>query len=72
MLCTIRKKSSAIYDVDTTQLTPVIATSANAMDKDIKSALELGFIAYITKPFHVEEFLSTIMAEILQNRTAVH
>ena len=39
---------------------PVIALSANAMPRDIKRGLELGFFRYITKPIKVKEFMDTL------------
>jgi signal transduction histidine kinase/ActR/RegA family two-component response regulator len=43
---------------------PVIALSANAMDKDISYALETGFSNYVTKPLNVREFIATITMEL--------
>jgi CheY-like chemotaxis protein len=39
---------------------PVIAISANAMPRDIKKGLELGFLRYITKPIKVDEFMEAL------------
>ena len=39
-----------------TESIPVIALSANAMEKDIKKALNIGFTDYITKPIDIAEF----------------
>jgi signal transduction histidine kinase len=39
---------------------PVIAVSANAMEKDVKIALTAGMHAYITKPINVPKFNETI------------
>ncbi len=39
---------------------PVIAISANAMESDIKKALNAGFKAYIIKPFDIPKFLMEI------------
>lgn len=44
----------------------VIAVSANAMPKDIQYTLDKGFDNYLTKPIHVQEFL-TILSETLNN-----
>ncbi|MEH7169446.1 substrate-binding domain-containing protein, partial [Priestia megaterium] len=44
----------------------VIAVSANAMPKDIQYTLDKGFNNYLTKPIHVQEFL-TILSETLNN-----
>ena len=43
-----------------TQNIPVIALTANAMEADIKSALDAGFKSYITKPINIHRFLDTI------------
>jgi len=40
--------------------TPVIAVSANAMQNDIEHALNVGFKAYIAKPFQIEEILTIV------------
>lgn len=45
---------------DKTKNIPVIALSANAMKRDIRNALDKGFIAYITKPIEVSTFMKTI------------
>jgi PAS domain S-box-containing protein len=39
---------------------PVIAISANAMPRDIKKGVELGFLRYITKPIKVDEFMEAL------------
>ncbi len=43
-----------------TQNIPVIALTADAMDVDIKNALNIGFKNYITKPIDVDVFLKAI------------
>ncbi|MDH5189201.1 MAG: response regulator, partial [Rhodospirillaceae bacterium] len=43
---------------------PVIAVSANAMPHDIDRAMHIGFKAYITKPFKVEEILTAISSQL--------
>ncbi|MBT5869245.1 MAG: response regulator [Nitrospinaceae bacterium] len=45
---------------------PVIAVSANAMEKDIKKAMAAGFSDYIAKPINVPQFLEKIDAAILK------
>lgn len=40
--------------------TPIIAVSANAMQRDIEKARQAGFDAYLTKPLDVQLFLNTI------------
>jgi PAS domain S-box-containing protein len=49
---------------------PVIALSANAMERDISRGLELGFFRYLTKPIKVREFMETLNAaiEVSENR----
>jgi len=39
---------------------PVIAVSANAMEKDIKKTLGMGFDQYLTKPIILEDFLKIL------------
>ena len=43
---------------------PVIAVSANAMPHDIERAMNIGFKAYITKPFNVDEILAEVSAQL--------
>ncbi|MGG0288791.1 substrate-binding domain-containing protein [Peribacillus butanolivorans] len=38
----------------------IIAISANAMPHDIQQTLDKGFDNYVTKPFNVKEFLTTV------------
>ena len=52
--------------IETTKNIPVIALSANAMKRDIRSALDKGFIDYITKPIEVSSFMKTIQ-RVLDN-----
>ncbi len=40
---------------------PVIAISASAMEKDLKSALSVGMHSYITKPINIPQFIDTVM-----------
>lgn len=45
---------------------PIIAVSANAMEKDIEKGLDFGFKDYITKPINVSSFIekiSTVLKE---------
>jgi PAS domain S-box-containing protein len=44
----------------TTAHIPVIAISANAMPRDIKKGLEIGFYRYLTKPINVHEFMDYV------------
>jgi CheY-like chemotaxis protein len=39
---------------------PVVAVTANAMQRDIKRGLEEGFTAYLTKPLDMKKFLKTV------------
>ncbi len=39
---------------------PVVALSANAMLRDIKLGIDLGFFRYLTKPIKVNEFMETL------------
>jgi CheY-like chemotaxis protein len=39
---------------------PVIALSANAMPRDIKTGIDAGFFKYLTKPIKVAEFMETL------------
>ena len=43
---------------------PVIALSANALERDIENAYKLGFKEYITKPINVANFISMLDKEI--------
>jgi PAS domain S-box-containing protein len=43
-----------------TENIPVIAVTADAMDIDIKKALDMGFKSYITKPLNVSTFLDEV------------
>jgi signal transduction histidine kinase len=46
--------------IEETKEIPVIALTADAMDKSITKALDMGFTDYITKPIELNKFLSTI------------
>ncbi len=39
---------------------PVVALSANAMQRDIDKGLEAGFYGYLTKPIKINEFMNTL------------
>jgi signal transduction histidine kinase/CheY-like chemotaxis protein len=43
-----------------TQHIPIMALSANAMDRDVMRGLEAGFIRYETKPYEVEDMIHKI------------
>lgn len=47
---------------------PVIAVSANAMEKDIDKAMAAGFVDYIPKPINVPQFLEKIDKIIYESR----
>jgi len=51
---------------DLTSTIPVIAISANAMNKDIKKGLQAGFEKYITKPININALLDSV-DEVLKN-----
>ncbi|MCW9033824.1 MAG: ATP-binding protein [Alphaproteobacteria bacterium] len=40
--------------------TPILALSANAMERDIERGLEAGFLDYLTKPLNIEKTLNAI------------
>jgi PAS domain S-box-containing protein len=44
----------------TTQHIPVLALSANAMQRDIDKGLSAGFFRYLTKPIRVPEFMAAL------------
>jgi len=46
---------------------PVIALTADAMNGDIKKAMDMGFKNYITKPIEVVKFLKKIEEILIQN-----
>ena len=54
-----------LREMEETRNTPVIAISANAMPRDVKKALELGFGDYLTKPLDIFEF-NRVVDETLQ------
>jgi PAS domain S-box-containing protein len=39
---------------------PIVALSANAMQRDIEKGIEAGFFRYLTKPIKVNEFMDTL------------
>ncbi|RFU63716.1 hybrid sensor histidine kinase/response regulator [Peribacillus glennii] len=49
---------------DLTNDIPIIALSANAMEKDIKFALDKGFDDYLTKPINIKEFTEKICTKL--------
>lgn len=51
---------SRLQDINKTRNIPVIALTADAMDADIKKALNMGFQDYITKPVEVHRFLKAL------------
>ena len=46
--------------IEKTRKLPILAVSANAMEKDIKSCLSAGFTDYIVKPINIPKFLEKI------------
>ena len=49
-----------LQTINETKNIPVIALTADAMNKDIKEAMEMGFRDYITKPIEIDRFLNCI------------
>ena len=49
-----------LQTMNETKNIPVIALTADAMDNDIKMALDIGFKDYINKPIDVPNFLTMI------------
>ena len=43
---------------------PVIAVSANAMQRDIENGLAAGFFCYLTKPIKIKELIDTLRAAL--------
>ena len=39
---------------------PIIALSANAMQRDIEKGIEAGFFSYLTKPIKVDQFMAAL------------
>jgi|GEM_PF-2669285 len=56
-----------LKNIKATKNIPVIALSANAMKRDIRSALEKGFIGYITKPIEVPTFMKSVQQAFEKN-----
>ncbi len=49
-----------LQNLEETHDIPVVAISANAMEKDINKALESGFKTYLTKPINISKFKTVI------------
>ncbi len=49
-----------LQTISATKSIPVIALTADAMDGDIKKALDIGFKSYLTKPIDIAKFLEEI------------
>lgn len=49
-----------LQNMEETHEIPVIAISANAMQKDINRALKAGFKNYLTKPLNISEFKTIV------------
>jgi signal transduction histidine kinase/AmiR/NasT family two-component response regulator len=43
---------------------PIIALSANAVPRDVKSALDAGFFNYLTKPIKIDQFMDALDAAL--------
>jgi len=52
---------------ENTRNIPVIAVSANAMERDIKRGITAGFEHYLTKPFDVIELINTLDKTLLSS-----
>ncbi len=57
-----------LQNLEETYETPVIAISANAMEKDINRALEAGFNCYLTKPLDIPKFKSTVEKLLMESK----
>lgn len=55
---------SRLQGFDETRGIPVIAISANAMERDIERAKELGFVDYLTKPIDVDRLVAVMAVAI--------
>jgi len=49
-----------LHNAPETEGIPVIALSANAMPRDVRTAMEAGFFRYVTKPIKVDELIEAI------------
>jgi len=49
---------------ESTSASPVIALSAAAMTNDVAKGIEAGFFSYLTKPFNIDEVMTTIDAAL--------
>jgi CheY-like chemotaxis protein len=47
---------------------PVIALTANAMERDIEKGLKAGFFLYLTKPIRVNAFLDALDSALTTQR----
>ncbi|HVS89977.1 MAG TPA: response regulator, partial [Candidatus Acidoferrum sp.] len=54
-----------------TEHIPVIALSANAMQRDIDKGLQAGFFWYLTKPIKVNEFMDVLDAALEFSEKAI-
>jgi len=53
--------------MDETKNTPILALSANAMERDVTRGLQAGFLEYLTKPLNIEKTLSALR-KALENK----
>ncbi len=51
---------SRLQVMEETKDTPILALSANAMDRDVEKGIEAGFLEYLTKPLNIEKTLNAI------------
>jgi len=59
------KALQILRDDPATMHIPVVALSANAMQRDIDKGLAAGFFRYLTKPIKVAEFMATVDADLV-------
>ena len=58
--------------ISSTSETPVIVLSARGRERDKVTALDLGAVDYVTKPFGVEELLARVRAALRRAERAPH
>jgi CheY-like chemotaxis protein len=51
---------NTLQSINETKNIPIMALTADAMDKDVKIAMDMGFHSYLTKPINVKKFLNSI------------
>ncbi len=53
-----------LRDDPATARIPVVAISANAMQRDIQKGMDAGFFRYLTKPIKIDEFMAALDAAL--------